>query len=84
MAATGTAAAGTEGIPTGAAAVVKIFRMSARRAKPAMRRLRLPFAQRAANTAEIGIVLGLCSVGAAGVFDREFFLKQQEDYKPVS
>jgi len=75
MLASRTAAAGTEGIPTGAAAVVKIFRMSARRAKPAMRRLGLPFAQRAANAAEIGIVLGLGSVGTPGVFDREFFLK---------
>ena len=75
MLASRTAAAGTEGIPTGAAAVVKIFRMSTWHAKPAMRRLGSPFAQRVANAAEIGIVLGLCNVGAARVFDREFFLK---------
>ena len=75
MLASRTAAAGTEGIPTGAAAVIKIFRLPTWHAKPAMRRLRSPLAQRAANAVEIGLVIGLCSVGAAAVFDREFFLK---------
>jgi hypothetical protein len=79
MGATGTAAAGTESIPTGAAAVIKIFRVSTGRAKPAVRWLGLPFAQRAANAREIGLVFGPYAIAAARIFDREFFPKQQED-----
>lgn len=54
MAAAGTKTARGECIPAGAATIGEKFRIAARRAEPAMRRLRLPFAQRAANAVEVG------------------------------
>jgi len=55
MAAAGTKTARGEGIPAGAAAIGEKFRIAARRAEPAMRRLGLPFAQRAADAVEVGM-----------------------------
>jgi hypothetical protein len=84
MMATGAMAAGTECIPTRAATVVKIFRMVTRCAKPAVRWLGLPFAEWAANAAEVRLLVGICSDGAAGIFDRASLLKQHEVREPIT
>ena len=62
MAATGTAAARAESVPAGSAAVSEKFRRITRRAKPAVRRFRLPFAQGTADPAKVGkhrVLIGL-------------------------
>ena len=56
MAATRTAPARNKCIPAGAAAAGEKLRIITRRAKPAVRRFGLPFAQRTADAAEIGQV----------------------------
>ena len=53
MAAAGTAPACIESVPTGSAAVSEKFRRFTLRTKPAVRRIRLPFAQGAADTAKV-------------------------------
>ena len=53
MAAAGAAAARRESVPARTAAIFEEFRIVTGRAKPAVRRFRLPFAQRAADAAEI-------------------------------
>lgn len=53
MAAAGTEAARRKSVPRGAASVVKIFRIMAVRAVPAIGFARSPLAQWATNTAEI-------------------------------
>jgi hypothetical protein len=64
MAAAGTTAARRESVPARAATIVKKFRILARRAKPSVRWLRLPFAQGTADTPEVW----------KGRFLMEFFL----------
>ena len=53
MAAAGAATTRRESVPTRAAAISEIFRMTTTRAEPAVRRFRLPFAERAADASEI-------------------------------
>jgi hypothetical protein len=54
MSTAGTAPTRAERIPTRAASIGKKFGIIAWRAKPTVRRFRLPFAQRTADAIEIG------------------------------
>lgn len=81
MAATGTKAVRGKCIPAGAATFFEEFWIVARRTIPAMRRLRLPFAERAADAAEVGkISFLLAFLGERRIRLRTLQQKQEDDY----
>jgi hypothetical protein len=77
MAAAGTKAARRKSVPRRAATVVKVFRVMAVGAVPAIRFVGLPFAKGATDTAEIGFLFFL--LAAPGwVFRLDPFLEEPE------
>jgi hypothetical protein len=76
MAAAGTKTARGECIPAGATAIVEKFRIAARRAKPAVCWFGLPFTERAADAAEIRILVASSARCGLTLCDRYAFLKQ--------